>query len=150
MSDPVYLPDCPELRKRAEAITRQRLGYISVPFGFGMRGRVLTAILAELRDLSTPFGRDQGCRLLWALLTGVEPEWCPVWRPLGSQGFVLEVHRVGSINIVNVCEGFVSGDVHEWFHGERWVYIAGISSLSPTEALAAAIVAALEWRRGQP
>lgn len=162
MADPILLPDCPDLRARAEAIARARHARIAAAVGvteivgewndgpMDVRDYLIDAALAELRDLSTDIGRDQGCRLLWALLTGQEPEWCPGWIRLESDGFKLcsAATRYAYIIVVDPGLGQSAGSITEDFRGEWWVQIADVNSMTPAEALAAAINAALDWRRG--
>ena len=141
------LPDCPELRARAEAITRERLSYVSVPVGAGLRARVLSAVLAEHRDLSTPTGLDQGCRLLWVLLTGEEPEWCPAWHQREGVGFRISTTWKATEAIDFIPPG--PEDVSGTFYAEsNYVALAGADTLQRAEGLHAAITAVLDWRRG--
>lgn len=165
MADPILLPDCPELRARAEAIARDRyaaflpllrpLGFMPYPWddsAFEARACFVDAALAELRDLSTPTGWDHACRWLWALLTKQEPEWCPAWTRLTPDGFKLcsMATRYAYVIVVEPGLGQRAGSITEDFSGEWWIRIADVNSMTPTEAIAAAITAALDWRRSQP
>jgi len=159
MADPILLPDCPDLRARAEAIARARFERMESHFGslsqrwaerpVRERSRYAEAALAELRDLSTPTGRDHACRWLWALLTGEEPEWCPVWFALTESHFGLMIRgfsRNGWIDVINSGRTGLAG--YDASVGR--LYAPGTSDMTHTEALAAAIAAALDWRRGRP
>lgn len=160
MADPILLPDCPELRARAEAIARARLEVLRLDSRMGhapswddrsdsVRDIFITAALAELRDLSTPTGRDHACRWLWALLTSEEPEWCPAWHRRMGVGFRISMTWKATEAIDFIPPG--PTDVSGTFYADsNYVALADANTLPWDEGLRAAITAALDWRRGQP
>lgn len=161
MADPILLPDCPELRARAEAIARARYANGREANGLGnpswtwdhapayVRAFQLRSALAELRDLSTPAGRDHACRWLWALLTGEEPEWCPAWHRRMDVGFRISMTWKATEAIDFIPPG--PADVSGTFYADsNYVALADANTLPWDDGLRAAITAALDWRRSQP
>ena len=160
MADPILLPDCPELRARAEAIARARyaallpllrpLGFMPYSWddpAFEARACFVDAAFAELRDLSTDIGRDQGCRWLWELLTGEDPAWCPAWHRRMGVGFRISMTWKATEAIDFIPPG--PADVSGTFYADsNYVALADANTFTWAEGLRAAITAALDWRRG--
>lgn len=149
----LLLPFGPELHSRAETTTQARQerlrGVVEdalTPQGpiLGAHALLVESVARELRDLSTPEGRDHGLRWLWEILTGEAPEWCPSWsRCGGRRGYHLLVPNAEGVWVIEPGPLDASGD---FYAGAGYLALRGVSEMKPADALLATLVAALTWR----